>query len=78
MIVPTADRTKATVMVKVRFRKLDPRILPEMSARVAFFSTPFRLKRNGPALPWRKMPSSLAAGARWSFAWKGTGRRRRL
>ncbi len=36
MIVPTADRTKATVMVKVRFRKLDPRILPEMSARVAF------------------------------------------
>jgi len=36
MIVPTADRTKATVMVKVRFRQLDPRILPEMSARVAF------------------------------------------
>jgi RND family efflux transporter MFP subunit len=40
MIVPTADRTKATVMVKVRFRKLDPRILPEMSARVAFLRHP--------------------------------------
>jgi RND family efflux transporter MFP subunit len=40
MIVPTADRTKATVMVKVRFLKLDPRILPEMSARVAFLSHP--------------------------------------
>ncbi len=36
MIVPTADRTKASVMVKVRFVQLDPRVLPEMSARVAF------------------------------------------
>ncbi|OPY00768.1 MAG: Macrolide export protein MacA [Syntrophorhabdus sp. PtaB.Bin047] len=38
MIVPTADRTKATVMVKVNFDRLDPRILPEMSAKVAFLS----------------------------------------
>ncbi len=38
MIVPTADRTKATVMVKVNFNHLDPRILPEMSAKVAFLS----------------------------------------
>lgn len=36
MIVPTADRSKATVLVKVRFDALDSRILPEMSARVAF------------------------------------------
>jgi RND family efflux transporter MFP subunit len=36
MIVPTADRTKASVMVKVRFADRDPRVLPEMSARVAF------------------------------------------
>jgi RND family efflux transporter MFP subunit len=36
MIVPTADRSKATVLVKVRFDSLDSRILPEMSARVAF------------------------------------------
>ena len=38
MIVPTADRTKASVMVKVRFLHRDPRVLPEMSARVAFLS----------------------------------------
>jgi RND family efflux transporter MFP subunit len=38
MIVPTADRTKATVMVKVRFIDKDKRILPEMSAKVAFLS----------------------------------------
>jgi RND family efflux transporter MFP subunit len=36
MIVPTADRSKASVMVKVRFVDRDPRVLPEMSARVAF------------------------------------------
>jgi RND family efflux transporter MFP subunit len=38
MIVPTADRTKATVMVKVRFIDKDKRVLPEMSAKVAFLS----------------------------------------
>jgi RND family efflux transporter MFP subunit len=38
MIVPTADRSKASVMVKVRFLDPDPRILPEMSAKVAFLS----------------------------------------
>ncbi|OQW96784.1 MAG: efflux transporter periplasmic adaptor subunit, partial [Desulfobacteraceae bacterium A6] len=38
MIVPTADRTKASVMVKVAFKDKDLRILPEMSAKVAFLS----------------------------------------
>jgi RND family efflux transporter MFP subunit len=37
-LVPTVDRTKATVMAKIRFRELDPRILPDMSAKVAFLS----------------------------------------
>ncbi len=39
-IVPTADRTKATVMVKVRFIDKDARVLPEMSAKVSFLSRP--------------------------------------
>jgi HlyD family secretion protein len=34
--VPTVDRAKATVLVKLRFIETDPRILPEMSAKVAF------------------------------------------
>jgi RND family efflux transporter MFP subunit len=42
MIVPTADRSKASVMVKVRFLHPDPRILPEMSAKVAFLSRPVK------------------------------------
>ena len=35
-IVPTADRAKATVMTKVAFTRLDERVLPDMSAKVAF------------------------------------------
>ena len=42
MIVPTADRSKASVMVKIRFLQPDPRILPEMSAKVAFLSRPVK------------------------------------
>ncbi|HWH48234.1 MAG TPA: efflux RND transporter periplasmic adaptor subunit [Burkholderiales bacterium] len=36
--VPTVDRSKATVMTKIRFVEADPRILPEMSSKVAFLS----------------------------------------
>jgi RND family efflux transporter MFP subunit len=35
-IIPTADRQKATVKVRVGFEKLDPRILPDMSVKAAF------------------------------------------
>lgn len=37
-MVPTVDRAKATVTVKVRFVDTDPRILPEMSAKVSFLA----------------------------------------
>jgi HlyD family secretion protein len=39
-IVPTVDRAKATVMTKIQFEKIDPRVLPEMSAKVSFLSQP--------------------------------------
>jgi len=35
-IVPTADRTKATVKVRIAFDKLEPQILPEMGIKVRF------------------------------------------
>jgi RND family efflux transporter MFP subunit len=35
-IVPTADRTKATVKVRIGFEKLDSRILPDMGIKVRF------------------------------------------
>ena len=40
MIVPTGDRSKAAVMVKIRFVDWDHRILPELSAKVSFLSKP--------------------------------------
>jgi RND family efflux transporter MFP subunit len=39
-MVPTVDRTKATLLVKVRFLQPDARVLPDMSAKVAFLSRP--------------------------------------
>jgi HlyD family secretion protein len=39
-IVPTADRQKATVQVKVSFDSLDTRVLPEMGAKVTFLADP--------------------------------------
>jgi len=37
-IVPTVDRTKATLLVKVSFVEKDARVLPDMSAKVSFLS----------------------------------------
>jgi RND family efflux transporter MFP subunit len=34
--VPTADRQKATVLVRIAFNQLDPRILPDMGVKVTF------------------------------------------
>jgi HlyD family secretion protein len=38
-IIPTADRQKSTVKVRIGFDQLDPRILPDMAVRVAFRGT---------------------------------------
>jgi HlyD family secretion protein len=35
-LVPTADRQKATVLVRIGFQSLDPRILPDMGVKVTF------------------------------------------
>src|SRR5206468_7260161 len=35
-VVPTADRQKATVQVRIAFEKHDPRILPDMGVKVNF------------------------------------------
>jgi HlyD family secretion protein len=38
-IIPTADRQRATVAVRIDFDELDPRILPDMGVKVAFQET---------------------------------------
>ena len=50
MIVPTADRSKATVLVKVAFLDEDERILPEMSAKVAFLAREVRPDEQQPVI----------------------------
>jgi RND family efflux transporter MFP subunit len=48
--VPTVDRAKATVLVKVRFVDQDPRVLPDMSAKVAFLSRPVAAEERKPVV----------------------------
>jgi len=38
-VIPTADRQKATVKVRIRFDALDPRILPDMGVKVSFLES---------------------------------------
>lgn len=47
-VIPTADRQKATVKVRVAFDQLDPKILPDMGVKVAFLDNePARAKGKG-------------------------------
>jgi RND family efflux transporter MFP subunit len=47
-IVPTADRAKATIMVKIRFIDKDSRVLPEMRAKVSFLSRALKQEEEKP------------------------------
>jgi RND family efflux transporter MFP subunit len=44
-VIPTADRQKATVKVRISFEKLDPRILPDMGVKVAFMGEEEKKKK---------------------------------
>ena len=49
-VIPTADRQKATVKVRISFDKLDPKILPDMGVKVAFLGNePVAQKGKGSA-----------------------------
>ena len=47
-IVPTADRQKATVRVRIAFDELEPRILPDMGVKVSFLEDRGERARGGP------------------------------
>jgi RND family efflux transporter MFP subunit len=59
-IVPTADRSKATVLTKVRFKDRDERVLPEMSAKVVFLGKDIS-EEEAKAPPRITVPSSAVA-----------------
>jgi RND family efflux transporter MFP subunit len=71
MVVPTADRSKATVLVKVRFEDKDPRILPEMSAKVYFLSRPVGPEEQKPRRVVRPSAVVQRGGGKVVFAVKG-------
>lgn len=71
MIVPTADRTKATVMVKVKFLEKDNRVLPEMSAKVAFLSREVRTDEQQPRLAVTEKALGVRNGKTFVFVVKG-------
>jgi RND family efflux transporter MFP subunit len=57
-VIPTADRSKATVKVRVKILAKDPRILPEMGARVQFLSdAPAKDAAGTPAKPGILVPA---------------------
>ena len=49
-MVPTVDRAKATVITKVKFDAIDPRILPDMSAKVSFLAQEVSAEQQKPLL----------------------------
>ena len=48
-IIPTADRQKATVEVRIAFDQLDPRILPDMGVKVTFLAEVAQAGKEAPA-----------------------------
>ncbi len=64
-VVPTVDRSKATVLVKVRFLDRDPRMLPDMSAKVSFLSRNLEAGELKPRLAVNQ--SALVKGNSGSF-----------
>jgi RND family efflux transporter MFP subunit len=72
MIVPTADRTKATVLTKVKFLEFDDRILPEMSAKVAFLSQALGPAARQPRLIIPKGALVTRGGRSYSFLVTGS------
>ena len=56
--VPTADRQKATVRVRIAFEKLDPRILPDMGVKVSFLREEETPRATAAAAPTVSVPKA--------------------
>ncbi len=63
-VVPTANKEKATVKVRIAFDKLDPRILPQMGVQAWFYATPGG--HSEPRIARIRIPESAVYGSRGS------------
>jgi multidrug efflux pump subunit AcrA (membrane-fusion protein) len=62
-IIPTADRNKATVKVRVALDQKDPRILPDMGVRVSFLEPHQDKGTAPPPVPGVLVPASAIVSA---------------
>jgi RND family efflux transporter MFP subunit len=56
-IVPTADRSKATVKVRIAFKEKDDRVVPDMGVRVSFLDDEKPANANAPAITGVTVPA---------------------
>jgi RND family efflux transporter MFP subunit len=61
-IIPTADRSKATVKVRIAIKSRDARIVPDMGARVAFLTTTTAGSTAPPPAPTVLVPADAVRG----------------
>jgi RND family efflux transporter MFP subunit len=71
MIVPTADRSKATVLTKVDFLDKDARVLPDMSLKVQFLKDSSQVDSSGPKLTVPATAVSARGSAKIVFLLEG-------
>ena len=57
--IPAGDRQKATVLVRIGFKELDPRILPDMGVQVRFLAPKSEGAAAGPVTPQTSRPIAL-------------------
>ena len=69
-IIPTADRSKATVKVRVAFGEKDARVLPDMGARVAFLPATSSATSAAPTISGVLIPSNAVLGSDTVFVLK--------
>lgn len=70
-IVPTADRQKATVRVRIGFDQLDPRILPDMGVKVSFLDDRAGQPAEAAARPVVRVPAgAIVKEGDTTFVWR--------
>jgi RND family efflux transporter MFP subunit len=73
-MVPTADRQKATVLVRIAFDRLDPRMLPDMGIKVAFLGTETAATKSEPPVTIPNTAMRTDGGSRVVFVVSGGDR----
>lgn len=74
-IVPTADRQKATVRVRIGFDELDPRILTDMGVKVSFLDDASKQDQTVASRPGIRLPSSAVfKEGETSYVWRVNGK----